>query len=456
MHQSRPSTNLASLLTQSLSLALLRRPRTPLQPATPSALLLAIALHLMAGLTLDAWLLGSNGHFHMEAAGSRLLPILLCLPLGMALAWAARRPALWLRLALLALLATLPLQLCLTALALDIEGRLPQPGDWGLALIGLYLAGVLLQLMRAAGGQRRIAQGLAGFLGVLLLLGPALLLQPAPWWYSWDEEWSDPSAAWHITPEGLFYSQPARIDQRLADIAPQRPGVVDLYLLAFAGDGSERVFRNEVEYAQRLFDQRFGTRGRSLVLANSETEPEAHPLASIGNLRLALRGLAERMDVEEDVLLLFLTSHGSEEHELYVGLQPLPLDQIDALNLRAALDEAGIRHRVLVVSACYSGGFIPLLEGPDTLILTAARADRSSFGCGADSDISWFGQAFMAEALNAETDFVAAFERARKAIRQRERENGFTASHPQIRVGEGIGETLARWRAGIEPGEPVD
>jgi hypothetical protein len=161
------------------------------------------------------------------------------------------------------------------------------------------------------------------------------------------------------------------------------------------------------------------------------------------------------MDPAEDVLFLFLTSHGSEDHQLYVNLPPLPLRQIRPDDLRAALDDAGIRWRVVVVSACYSGGFVPALHDPRTLVITAARADRSSFGCGSESRITWFGHAFLAEALNQDTDFERAFALARTRIAGWEREQGETASEPQIYVGPEIAARLAAWRADAAPGPAV-
>jgi hypothetical protein len=198
--------------------------------------------------------------------------------------------------------------------------------------------------------------------------------------------------------------------------------------------------------------QRFGGEGRTLALLNHPDTVAQIPLATATNLERTLHGLGTRLDPEQDILFLYLTSHGSEEHELYVNQPPLPLDQITPQRLRAALDDSGIRWRVLVVSACYSGGFLDALRGPDTLVLTAARADRASFGCGSDSDITWFGKAFLTEALNRSTDFVAAFEQARERIAAWEKDEEFEASLPQIAQGERIGAQLERWRSGFEPG----
>ena len=154
------------------------------------------------------------------------------------------------------------------------------------------------------------------------------------------------------------------------------------------------------------------------------------------------------MDTTDDVLVLFLTSHGSREHELVVDRPPLMLHQITPKDLRAALDDSGIRWRVVIVSACYSGGFVRDLQGPRTLVITAASQDRTSFGCGSESRITWFGDAYMVHALNETRDFELAFEQARRLIGDWEVQGDETPSDPQISVGRDIALKLADWRAG--------
>jgi hypothetical protein len=124
-------------------------------------------------------------------------------------------------------------------------------------------------------------------------------------------------------------------------------------------------------------------------------------------------------------------------------------------DVRRAFDEAGIRHRVIVVSACYSGGFIPALEDGHTLVIAAARADRSSFGCGSDADITWFGRAFLVDALNHTDDFVAAFAQARTEVEAWEREQKREPSYPQMVSTPAIERQLASWRRGMRSGLPV-
>jgi hypothetical protein len=110
---------------------------------------------------------------------------------------------------------------------------------------------------------------------------------------------------------------------------------------------------------------------------------------------------------------------------------------------------------VVVISACYSGGFARALEDPDTLLLMAARRDRPSFGCGNDSVATYFGRAWLVDGLNATLDFVDAFAQAKRAIEKREVAEGRLPSQPQLREGGRIGATLAAWRAGFTPGPPL-
>jgi len=92
----------------------------------------------------------------------------------------------------------------------------------------------------------------------------------------------------------------------------------------------------------------------------------------------------------------------------------------------------------VIVSACYSGGFVEALRGSRTLAISAARADRNSFGCGHDGDYTYFGRAFLGEELPGAASIEAAFEGARARIGAREQSEGLTPSEPQISVGEEI------------------
>ena len=257
------------------------------------------------------------------------------------------------------------------------------------------------------------------------------------------------------SPEQVITAQPRLMQQALTALTPRVPGRPNLYLIAFAGDGSENVFRNEAEYAARLFKQRYGPSAHPLVLENNPATLATQPLASWTNLDAALDGIAKRLDREQDIVMLYLTSHGSEDHYLTVDMEPLPLDTIGAEDLTGILAPHHFKWKVIVVNACYSGGFIPPLQGAGTLIITAARPDRSSFGCGSASDITYFGQAFLVDGLNHSNSFAGAFNLARSEVNTWEKRDGFVPSIPQIDAGAGIYSQLDAWSKGLHLGPPL-
>jgi len=234
-------------------------------------------------------------------------------------------------------------------------------------------------------------------------------------------------------------------DDALASLTPGRVGEIELYLLAVGGDGTQEVFRREVEFVRRQFDERFGTKGRSLALANSRTV--TMPMANVGNIGEALAALAARMNRDEDILFLFVTSHGTAQHELKLQQPPHVLRDLPAQELGRMLRTSGIRYKVVVVSACYSGGFIEALRDDHSLIITAARHDRTSFGCADENEFTYFGRAFFKEALPSSRSFQEAFARATELVAEWERKDlpKEPRSLPQMRSTPAIEAQLERW-----------
>jgi hypothetical protein len=258
--------------------------------------------------------------------------------------------------------------------------------------------------------------------------------------------------------ETALYSQPALLAGALGALAPRKAGSINLYLLAVAGDGSQEVFRREAEYVRTQFDAGFGAAGHSLILVNSRSTAGTVPMATVTSIRQALRAIGAAMDRERDILFLYVTSHGSRDHEISLGLPSMDLPPLGAHELGAALKESGIRWKVVVLSACYAGGFIDELRDPGTLILTAARYDRRSFGCADENDFTYFGRAFFKEALPQSDSFEDAFSRAERLISQWEDRDAQkdaaaqkeAAAHPADQDGEEGAE------AGTEPGAEQD
>src|SRR5207249_5098171 len=117
---------------------------------------------------------------------------------------------------------------------------------------------------------------------------------------------------------------------------------------------------------------------------------------------------------------------------------PLQLYELYPAKLRALLDESGIKVRVVVVSACYSGGFIDALRNENSLVISASAPDKNSFGCSQEADWTYFGKAYFDEALRKTHSFVEAFELAKPVIAEREKTKGYEPSNPQIALGQDI------------------
>ena len=237
--------------------------------------------------------------------------------------------------------------------------------------------------------------------------------------------------------EKVLGRQPALIGRALALLEPERASHRDLYLIGFAGFGRQHVFRHEVEAVDELLGERFGTRGRSLELINSPDTVDHVPLAAPDNLDVALQRLGHIMDPSEDVLVLFLTSHGTPGR-FAVAMDELSLRDLTPGQLRGMLDRSGIRNRVIIISACYAGSFVDALKGDNTLLMTAASADRTSFGCADKRDWTYFGDALFNHALRHAASFSEGFDMARQLVAEWEQRDGSRPSEPQISIGRNI------------------
>jgi len=252
-----------------------------------------------------------------------------------------------------------------------------------------------------------------------------------------DNSYSDWSAS-----ESLLFNEPARIAEAVDSLAPERPGTSDVYFVGFAGDGSQGVFRREALFGQKVFATSMGSGERSIELINDDDDRIAYPLGTMSGLHYALSLLASRMNASEDIVVLFLTSHGSKDDGVSVQNGGLPLNDIEPEQIRRALDASGIKWRIVIVSACYAGTFVEPLEDENTLVITAADAEHTSFGCADDRDLTYFGEAFLRDALPKATSLEGAFKKARAAIRAREKEEKLTPSNPQLYLGDAMRHKL--------------
>jgi len=441
--------NLYRNLRGGVRLSLFFRVRPDEFAVTPGALALLALCDFALNLAVSFLLVGRSGGFATSAIPGFFFHLPLLLFAGFLAGKGAGRPLLGaLAVALVAL--SIPIELChalLERLAVLrrlqwLEPYLDAPhyyrffGWWVLAALTFLLK---LPGVRAAGRLR------AGLTFLILAAAPLWFFSRADLWVSAGQMGSESG---ELKLDEKVLSVQARIlDQDLAGILPGERGRSHFYFVGFAGDATQDVFLKEVLAAQQVFDRRFGTFGRSLVLANNPQSATTLPFATASNLARTLERLGQVMNRDSDVLVLFLTSHGSRDHELEVSNPPLDLDQVTPEMVRKQLQRAGIKWQVLVVSACFSGGFIDPLKDERNLIITAADAVSESFGCGFGEKFTWFGEAFLDRGLRTSYSFSDAFVKARATIRKWEEEQGETPSNPQIWVGREIGRKLK----GMEP-----
>lgn len=251
------------------------------------------------------------------------------------------------------------------------------------------------------------------------------------------------------SPQAMLADQ-RRLTAALAGLQPGRKGVVDAYVVSVALD-SDPVFAREARESARVLTRRYDAEGRSLVLAGGDGRGAPPlPSGSITALTLALARVAELMDRNEDALILFVTAHGAPDAGIAYHDGDQGFGVLSPARLAALLDGLGIRNRLLLLSACYSGAFVPRLMSDTTAILTAASATRSSFGCRAENDWTFFGDALLNHALRKAQPLADAATEARQRIIGWEREGRLDPSHPQVTIGDGV----ARWLAPLEARMP--
>ncbi|MCU7248955.1 C13 family peptidase [Pseudomonas koreensis] len=231
------------------------------------------------------------------------------------------------------------------------------------------------------------------------------------------------------TLETGLLAQGRLLDDALASVPASTPAV-ELYTLTLGGDGKQSVFLRESDYVANMLATRFGAYGQ-IRLVNHRDHLTDRPMATRENLRRAAQTLAERSG-PEDLLFIYLTSHGTAEHELVLDQPRMELADLPADELAAVLAPLKNRDKIIVISSCYSGGFIPALKDERTLIMTASRADRVSFGCSEEANFTYFGDALFAQALNQTDDLEQAFKLAKATVAERELADNFEASEPQI------------------------
>ena len=239
------------------------------------------------------------------------------------------------------------------------------------------------------------------------------------------------------SPKWLLDDQ-RKLDKALAALGPQKAGQVDAYVVVVGLD-SDPIFGREAREAGKVLSRRYNAVGHTIVLAGTEgSGPSALPNGSPRNLAIALARVAELMDKQQDALVLYTAGHGAKVglayHDGDDGFGIIPPERMARL-----FDELGIKNRLLILSACFSGIFVPTLSSDTTALFTAASADRTSFGCQSDRDWTFYGDAMINNALRQPVPLAKAGENAQALIAKWEGMNSsITPSQPQVAIGSKV------------------
>lgn len=394
------------------------------------------------GLAVDYVRTGApeGAQFNFAHPGREALLVLLLLAVGGILARLWKDPGVALGVPVVVAATSVFFSLAMLA-GMGSDAWVPLSDDYSTHAALAFFVWMVVAIVRAVAVGRSRPRGrtgavVAGILTAGVLWGVEFVLPDAPAFETAGTAAADAGGHGGAISELALAAQPLLFYGALDALEDERPGVADVYFVGFSPYAGGEVFRREVDLARSVMDARFGSEGRSITLVNHADTLLAQPLATVTNLRLALATIGSLIDPEEDVVVVHLAGYATSPRELKVEFAPLELEALTPARLRRILDEAGIKWRVVIVSACYSGGFVEPLKGPTTLVVTASAADRPTGRCDKDGEASIFGDAYFNEALRRDHSFERAFRTASEIISRRERLAGIAPpSAPQIDVG---------------------
>ena len=242
-------------------------------------------------------------------------------------------------------------------------------------------------------------------------------------------------------------SQPHLVEAEIKKLLPERKGTTDIYAIGIAGWSDQDVFIKELNGGLSILSKSLGMDRGTMRLVNHRDTLATTPVATRTNFAAAVHAVAGIMNKDEDVLVVFITSHGGPMGVgLFLGNGMTAVLSPD--HVASVLDREGIRNRVVIVSACYSGIFAKRLASADSIVLTAADENSPSFGCSNEREWTYFGDAFFNQSLSEGVSLEQAFEDAKVKISQWETRDELPPSSPQGHFGAVISEKLAKLKPG--------
>lgn len=320
------------------------------------------------------------------------------------------------------------------------------------AAVSLWWIGAMAAVLKSLVSRPRFAVlGRVGALWVALLAVSAIVphapvfvardfdIAKANWWEMLRARYAaaeQKSAAGEAQAAPFEQSQRALLQAEVAKLAPSTKGATAVYALGIAG-WADDVFVKELDGGLAALGGVLPIRGRTLRLINHRATLASVPLADRRNFAAAVHAIGNLMNKNDDVLLLFMTSHG-EPTGFALRLPNGAISELTPREVAATLNNEGIKNRIVIISACYAGIFVPPLANENTIVLTAADATHTSFGCAPERDWTYFGDAFFRQSLRPGRDFQHAFDSARVLIQGWELMDHAPPSNPQGSFGPAL------------------
>jgi hypothetical protein len=444
---------------------------TPNPPLAGLPILLGLAL-AMSAVRLTIQYFAAGGAFHFNPYGFNAIVAALALQLAVAALFVPPAGRITVLAAMLVL--SMVAELIIGAVATKFPLSLPTiPADLSsvgvaapmaaFAVIVIWWIGAVVALLRSFMQRRKLSLvGRVALLWICLLIADALVPH-APVFLPPDFDIRTANL-WELLRAGggalaasgelakIEKAQPALLQAQIAHLAPQRKGVTDIYALGIAGWAEQDVFIKELDGGLESLSSVLPIKDRTVRLINNPDTLGTIPLANLQNFTAAVHAIGDIMDKDEDILVLLMTSHGSN-HGFMLQV-PGATTELTPQQVASTLDGAGIKNRVVIVSACYAGIFLPPLANDTTIVMTAADEKNTSFGCAPERDWTYFGDAFFRQSLHPGTDFENAFDHARILIQGWELMDHAQPSNPQAHFGPAlVGKLEPLFAAGPDAGQ---
>ncbi len=309
---------------------------------------------------------------------------------------------------------------------------------------------IIWQFCGHAHSRKRRAGAIASYVAVFFILITFIGLDPMFWQVSTkvsqlhsssvSQQEDEDENSWEVETDRLWEAQPDLVGKQLSALDQPQSRKRNIYAIAVAAQGTQKLFSREVHNALGAFASGFGSEYRGgVLLSNGGNDFFQAPLATRGNIGTVARAIGKNVDPAKDVVVMYLAAHGGRDAVLMTDLPNYDRVQpISSIALAKALEGSGIRKRVIIISACYSGSWIPALANDDTIVITAAAADRTSFGCSDEREMTFFGEAFLKGSLQRGASLRDTFEKAKAKLEVWEKADGLTPSKPQAYVGKNM------------------